>query len=86
MLRRLREDAALRRTPVIMLTAEAGAENIAAAARLGARDYITKPFQDEHLLAKAARVIDLVPRPQAEDPPAPLDGLNAQTAPQDPAP
>lgn len=69
MLRRLREDAALRRTPVIMLTAEAGAENIAVAARLGARDYITKPFQDELLLAKAARVIALVPRPEAELPP-----------------
>ena len=63
MLRRLREDAELRRTPVIMLTAEAGAENIATAARLGARDYITKPFQDALLLSKAALVIALVPRP-----------------------
>jgi two-component system cell cycle response regulator len=63
MLRRLREDTELRRTAVIMLTAESGAENIAAAARLGARDYINKPFQDELLLAKAARVIALVPRP-----------------------
>jgi two-component system, cell cycle response regulator len=63
MLQRLREDAAFRHTPVIMLTAEAGAKNIAAAARLGARDYITKPFQDELLLAKAARIISLVPRP-----------------------
>ncbi|MEY4386414.1 MAG: hypothetical protein RLY20_1697 [Verrucomicrobiota bacterium] len=63
MLQRLREDAALRQTPVIMLTAEAGAKNIAAAARLGARDYITKPFQDEVLLSKAARIIPLVPRP-----------------------
>jgi two-component system, cell cycle response regulator len=62
MLRRLREDAELRRTPVIMLSAEADAESIAIAARLGARDYITKPFQDDLLLAKAARVIALVPR------------------------
>ena len=62
MLRRLREDAALRSTPVIMLTAESSATNMAAAARLGARDYISKPFQDELLLAKAARVIALVPR------------------------
>ncbi len=63
MLQRLRENAALRHTPVIMLTAEAGAKNIAAAARLGARDYITKPFEDELLLAKAGRIIPLVPRP-----------------------
>jgi two-component system cell cycle response regulator len=62
MLRHLHEDVELRRTPVIMLTAEAGAKNIATAARLGARDYITKPFQEELLLAKAARVIALVPR------------------------
>lgn len=62
MLRRLREDTELRRTPVIMLSAEADAESIAIAARLGARDYITKPFQDDLLLAKAARVIALVSR------------------------
>jgi len=62
MLKRLREDAALRHTPVILLTAEAGVKNIAAAARLGARDYIVKPFQDEVLLAKVARIITLGPR------------------------
>jgi two-component system chemotaxis response regulator CheY len=62
MLQRLREDAAMRHTPVIFLTAEAGAKNIAAAARLGARDYVTKPFQDEVLIAKVARIITLGPR------------------------
>jgi len=62
MLQRLREDAAMRHTPVILLTAEAGAKNIAAAARLGARDYIVKPFQDEVLLAKVARIISIEPR------------------------
>jgi DNA-binding response OmpR family regulator len=45
-----------------MLTAEAGAKQIAAAARLGARDYITKPFQEDLLLSKAARIIPLVLR------------------------
>lgn len=70
MLQRLREDAAMRHTPVILLTAEAGAKNIAAAARLGARDYVTKPFQDEVLIAKVARIITLGPRstdPSATD-------------------
>ena len=62
MLQLLREDAAMRHTPVILLTAEAGAKNIAAAARLGARDYIVKPFQDEVLLAKVARIISIEPR------------------------
>lgn len=62
MLRRMREDAALRRTPVIMLTAESGLENLATVARLGVRDYIIKPFREEELLAKAGRIIPLVPR------------------------
>jgi two-component system, cell cycle response regulator len=65
MLRRLREDAGLKRTPVIMLTAESGCENIAAVARLGVRDYITKPFREDQLLAKAGRIIPLLPRPDA---------------------
>lgn len=62
MLRKLREDGALKRTPVIMLTAEAGLENLATVARLGVRDYVTKPFRDEELLAKAGRMIPLLPR------------------------
>src|SRR5262245_42520017 len=60
MLQLLRQDAELRRTPVIMLTTESSAENIATVARLGVRDYITKPFNEELLLSKAARVVSLV--------------------------
>lgn len=63
MLRRLREDPDLKRTPVIMLTAEAGCENIATVARLGVRDYLTKPFREDQLVAKVGRLIPLVPRP-----------------------
>ena len=63
MLRRLRENVELRRTPVIMLTAESSAENIATVARLGVRDYLTKPFSEELFLAKVARAISLVARP-----------------------
>jgi CheY-like chemotaxis protein len=66
MLRRLRDDAELRRTPVIMLTSESSAENIASVARLGVRDYITKPFNEELVLAKTARVVPLVARPPHE--------------------
>src|SRR5262245_59813536 len=65
MLQRLREDSELRRTPVIMLTTEASAENIATVARLGVRDYVTKPFNEELVLAKAARVVSLVPPEQS---------------------
>ena len=53
----------LAQIPVIMLTAEAGCDNIAAVARLGVRDYITKPFQDDQLLTKVGRILPLTPRP-----------------------
>ena len=62
MLRKLREDAGLKRTPVIMLTAESGPESLATVARLGVRDYVTKPFREEELLAKVGRIIPLIPR------------------------
>lgn len=65
MLRRLREGAETKHIPVIMLTAESGCENIATVARLGVRDYLTKPFQEDQLLAKAGRLIPLRPRPDA---------------------
>ena len=62
MLRKLREHATLKRTPVIMLTADSGLQNLATVARLGVRDYLTKPFREEELLAKAGRIIPLIPR------------------------
>ena len=62
MLRKLREDSGLKRTPVIMLTAESGLESLATVARLGVRDYVTKPFREAELLAKAGRIIPLIPR------------------------
>lgn len=72
MLRRLRENPDLKRTPVIMLTSEAAPENIATVARLGVRDYVTKPFRDEELLAKVGRIIPLVPRQGPEPSENPL--------------
>jgi len=62
MLRNLREDEALRKTPVILLTADSSAGLISTVARLGVRDYMTKPFHEEQLLAKASRIIDLMRR------------------------
>jgi two-component system cell cycle response regulator len=62
MLRRMRENSGLKRTPVIMLSAESGLESLAAVARLGVRDYVTKPFREEELLAKVGRIIPLIPR------------------------
>ena len=79
MLRRLRENADLRRTPVIMLTAESSAENIATVARLGVRDYVTKPFSEELLLAKAGRAVPLVARPTHNGRPNPHSERSSNT-------
>jgi two-component system cell cycle response regulator len=65
MLRRLRDNPETKRLPVIMLTANAAPETIATVARLGVRDYITKPFDDEMLISKVAKVVSLVPKATA---------------------
>jgi len=59
MLRQMRENPELKRTPVIMLTADASSEIINTVARLGVRDYVTKPFEDAQLLDKVSRIIVL---------------------------
>ena len=50
-------------TPVLMLTARNAPEDVQRALKLGARDYLTKPFDDKQLLARVARL--LRPRPQS---------------------
>jgi two-component system cell cycle response regulator len=70
MLRKMREHDNIKRTPVIMLTAEDSNEIISTVARLGVRDYIIKPFEDENLLSKVARIINLERKPESEQPEA----------------
>jgi two-component system cell cycle response regulator len=70
MLRNMRENDNIKRTPVIMLTAEDSNEIISTVARLGVRDYIIKPFEDENLLSKVARIIKLERKPETEQPEA----------------
>ena len=69
MLRNMRENAELKRTPVIMLSAEDSNEVISTVARLGVRDYIIKPFEDENLLSKVTRIINLKRKPETDQPP-----------------
>jgi two-component system cell cycle response regulator len=66
MLRKMREHDNIKRTPVIMLTAEDSNEVISTVARLGVRDYIIKPFEDENLLSKVARIINLERKPEPD--------------------
>ena len=63
MLTKLKEDETLKATPVIMLTAESGRENVLHIAKLGVRDYLVKPFKEDQLIEKAGRVVSLQKRP-----------------------
>jgi two-component system cell cycle response regulator len=59
MLTRLRANPELRSTPVVMLTAESGRENVLRIAKLGVRDYVIKPFKEELIVERVGRMIDL---------------------------
>jgi len=52
LLRKLRSDVALRRTPVILLSARAGEESRIEGLEAGADDYLIKPFSARELLAR----------------------------------
>jgi two-component system alkaline phosphatase synthesis response regulator PhoP len=56
-LRRLQKDPATRNIPVVILSARKQEEDIVTALRLGARDYIVKPFMPEELLARIDRIL-----------------------------
>ena len=61
-LRRLKDDAALSDIVVVMLTALKGDEDVVSALRLGAADYLAKPFNPDELIARLQR-----PAPAARD-------------------
>lgn len=56
-LKRLRADALTAHVPVLILTARRAPDDIKTAIRLGATDYLSKPFKDEELLARVARLL-----------------------------
>lgn len=45
------------RLPIMVLTARHAPEDVTRALALGARDFLAKPFKDEQLLARVARLI-----------------------------
>ncbi|HET6972073.1 MAG TPA: response regulator [Phenylobacterium sp.] len=59
------------RTPTMVLTARNNAGDVARAVECGARDYLSKPFKDEQLLARVARLLRV--RPEAGAVSAPPD-------------
>lgn len=56
-LKRLRADPLTAHIPILILTARRAPDDIKTAIRLGATDYLTKPFNDEQLLARVARLL-----------------------------
>ena len=57
LLREVRQDAELKATPFIMVTAESKPENVMVAKQAGVSNYIVKPFNAETLKTKIASVI-----------------------------
>ena len=56
-LKRMRADPLTAHVPVLILTARRAPDDIKTAIRLGATDYLTKPFNDEQLLSRVARLL-----------------------------
>ncbi len=56
-LERLRADPLTAHVPVLILTARRAPDDIKTAIRLGATDYLSKPFNHEQLLARVARLL-----------------------------
>ena len=56
-LRRIKADADLAGTPVVMLTARKLESDIVGALQLGASDYLVKPFIPEELAMRIARLL-----------------------------
>jgi len=53
--------------PTLVLTARHNAQDVAKAIRLGAKDYLAKPFDDRMLLARVARLFR-APLPRVPEP------------------
>lgn len=56
-LRRIKEDATIADTPVVMLTARKGEKDIVSALERGADDYLVKPFIPEELLTRLSKLL-----------------------------
>ena len=63
LLKEVRADATIGKTPFIMITAESKTENVIAAKRAGVNNYIVKPFNAQTLQAKIAAVFGREPTP-----------------------
>jgi CheY-like chemotaxis protein len=67
MLTKMKEEPDLKDIPVIMLTAEAGKENVMKIVQLGVKDYMVKPFKGEQLIERVTKIMAL-PEKKSEAP------------------
>ncbi len=70
-LEKLGASGALARLPTMVLTARNRTDDITRAIGLGAKDYLSKPFDSEHLLQRVARLTRRSVRVQPAQAPAP---------------
>ena len=65
MLRKVRADPSLQSLPVLMITAEAKAEQIMKAVQAGVSDYLVKPFSTQSLQEKLEKIFKKISKPKA---------------------
>jgi two-component system chemotaxis response regulator CheY len=66
-LRHLRKTPSFASLPVMMVTARNTPMEVRSAMELGARDFLTKPFEDAQLLSRVARMLRRRAPPQQKD-------------------
>jgi CheY-like chemotaxis protein len=67
MLAKMKENPDLKDIPVIMLTAEAGKDNVMKIVQMGVQDYMVKPFKGEQLIERVTKIVTLAEK-KANDP------------------
>ena len=60
LLKAIRDDAELAKTPFLMVTAEALQDNVVAAVKAGVNEYIVKPFTAEVLNEKIVKIMESI--------------------------
>ncbi|CAM8638361.1 OmpR Response regulators consisting of a CheY-like receiver domain and a winged-helix DNA-binding domain [Comamonadaceae bacterium] len=58
-LQAMKEEGLLKTTKVMMLTANNSTDTVVAIARMGVRDYLTKPFEPEQIVQRVTKLIPL---------------------------
>ena len=76
MLRKMRLEGVLTRSPTMVLTARNQPDDVRRAISLGARDFLAKPFRDDQLLARVGRLLRRAPRP-GRPPPVLLEAVDS---------